>query len=306
MTAPSPSRHLVERAMAALGSVPGPGRPPAGGAPPPPPPLPPPSGDPAAPGAEAPPSRDPTRPAPIGLPALRRGGFAGNPSHQRSRVTEELKLVQQQVLRAAQAAEPGEGRLARLALITSARPAEGKTFCALNIAAYLALSTPEQVILVDGDSKARDTLSHLLGQEETPGLRALTEDLTRRPETLLVPTALDRLSFLSYGPPVPGAAELPSGAMLAAALKRLAAALPGRLLLLDTPPCLATSEPGALAAIAGQVVLVVRAEVTQRNEVESALDMVESCPTLQLLLNQTRVTANDSFGAYGYDGYYGG
>jgi receptor protein-tyrosine kinase len=37
--------------------------------------------------------------------------------------------------------------------------------------------------------------------------------------------------------------------------------------------------------------------------VEAALDVVEACPSLHLLLNQTRFTASDSFGAYGA---YGG
>lgn len=308
MTGTPSSRHLVERAMELLGAAPAPGpRPAAGsGAPPPPPPPPLPPAGPATPGAtpaaDPPPSRALVRPAPIGFETLRRAGLVSRSSGERTRPSEELKVVQQQVLRAAQMAEPGEGRIGRLVMITSARPGEGKTFCALNIAAYLALSAPEQVILVDGDGKTRDTLSHLLGQAATPGLRLLANDLTQRPETLLVPTALDRLSFLSYGPPASDAIGLPSGVMLAAALGRLAAALPGRIIILDTPPCLATSEPGALAPVAGQVVMVVEAERTQRGEVEGALDMVESCPTLQLLLNRTRMTASDTFGAYGYYG----
>jgi hypothetical protein len=33
---------------------------------------------------------------------------------------------------------------------------------------------------------------------------------------------------------------------------------------------------------------------------------VESCPTLQLLLNRTRMVSKNTFGAYGYYGYYNG
>jgi receptor protein-tyrosine kinase len=50
--------------------------------------------------------------------------------------------------------------------------------------------------------------------------------------------------------------------------------------------------------------MVVEAERTQRAEVEAALDLVEACPNLQLLLNRAVLTANDTFGAYGgYDAY---
>jgi protein-tyrosine kinase len=70
-------------------------------------------------------------------------------------------------------------------------------------------------------------------------------------------------------------------------------------LVLDSPPCLSTSDCSALAAVAGQVVLVVNAEKTLRNEVEAALDMLDACPLLQLLLNRVRLTVNDTFGARG-------
>ena len=86
-------------------------------------------------------------------------------------------------------------------------------------------------------------------------------------------------------------------------IRALAVAMPHHIIVLDAPPALATSDANALAPVVGQVVLVVQAEETPRDEVEAALDVVEACPSLHLLLNQTRFTANDSFGAYGA---YGG
>jgi receptor protein-tyrosine kinase len=267
--------------------------------------------DPAStPTAEAapPPARPATtRPEPIGIERLQKAGFVvPGGAAARSRVTEELNVVQHQIRRTVQATEPAEGRIQRLVLVTSARPGEGKTFCSLNIAARLAIGSNEQVVLVDGDSKQQHSITHLLDLDKTPGLRALAQDPMQRPETLLLPTALERLSFLSYGPAAASQSGLPSGAMLAQAIARLAAALPNRIIVLDAPPCLYTSEPAALASVAGQVVLVVRAESTQRDEVEGALDMVESCPNLQLLLNRTRMVPTNAFGAYDYYGYYSG
>jgi receptor protein-tyrosine kinase len=262
----------------------------------------------APPPAEAAPSRQAPLPRPVlDLETLKNAGFVvTGAGAMRSRVTEELSVVQHQIRRTVQSTEAAEGRITRLVLITSAKPGEGKTFCSVNIAARLALGSSEQVILVDGDGKAQGSLTHLLGQTEMPGLRMLATDPAQRPEDLLSPTAIDRLHFMPYGPGQSDAAELPSGIMLAAAVDRLARAFPNRIIIFDAPPCLYTSEPSALASVAGQVLLVVRAEATQRDEVEAALDMVESCPTLQLLLNRTRMVTKNTFGAYGYYGYYNG
>jgi receptor protein-tyrosine kinase len=59
-----------------------------------------------------------------------------------------------------------------------------------------------------------------------------------------------------------------------------------------------------LAGIAGQVLLVVDAQRTERSEVEAALDVLEACPVLQLVLNRVRLTSNDSFGAHARYGAY--
>jgi receptor protein-tyrosine kinase len=188
-------------------------------------------------------------------------------------------------------------------LITSARPNEGKTFTSLNLAASIAAGGRSPVVLVDADGK-RGSLSTLLGLPDAPGLRLMAADPKLRGANLLVPTAQERLSILPFGAQSPGEAELPPGEMLAAAILRTALALPEHIIVIDSPPCLSTSDPSSLAPIAGQVLLVIQAERTQQSEVEAALDLVDSCPTLQLMLNRTKLTTSNTFGAYGeYDVY---
>lgn len=235
----------------------------------------------------------------IGREALSRAGLAlASPRAARSRTLEEITVAQQQILRAIQPMQPEEGRCSRLVLVTSARPGEGKTFCSLNIAASIAANGAAPVVLVDADAKI-GSVSHLLGCAELPGLRHLAADAARRPASLLVPTEIERLSVLPYGARPEEAEPLPSGAMFAAALLRLGVALRGHILVVDASPCLATSDASAFAPVAGQVVMVVEAERTQRGEVEAALDLVDACPTLQLLLNRVRIAGADRFGAYG-------
>jgi receptor protein-tyrosine kinase len=234
---------------------------------------------------------------------IKAGLVAGLTGPGRSRLSEEIAVIQHAVLRTVKATPSVDGRCGRMVMIASARPGEGKTFTALNLAAAIAGSGARPVVLVDADGKHL-SISRLLGHADSPGLRMLAAEPTRAPQTLLVPTAVPRLSFLPYGPHPTGQPAAAPGQMMAAGLARLAAALPDHILVLDTPPCLSTSDASILAPIVGQVVMVVEAERTQRAEVEAALDLVDACPNLQLLLNRAVLTANDTFGAYGgYDAY---
>jgi receptor protein-tyrosine kinase len=278
--APKPRSHLVERAAARLG--------PAGGVPP----LPPvPDNAPAAP-----------RPrAPIEAERLIRAGLIDR-SRARSRLVEEIAIVQHQALRNVDEVPAALGRNARLILVTSAMPGEGKTFSALNVAAGIAASGGRSAVLVDLDGKC-GSLTEMLGCEGEPGLRNLVAGASP-PSVPPLRTEQARLSFLPYGANPPGARPVPSGAAIAAAVLRLAAALPDRILLLDAPPCLATSEASVLAPVVGQVMLVVQAERVQREQVEAALDMVAACPSVHLLLNQMHQRSQDTFGAVDYEGVY--
>jgi protein-tyrosine kinase len=254
--------------------------------------------------APSPPRADATLPHVIDRAALARAGLVIAPvGTTRSRLSEEISIVQHNVLRTVKATRSADGRSGRLIMVTSARPGEGKTFISLNLAASLVVSGARPVVLVDADGK-QHSVSRMLGVGDAPGLRALASEVGRSPASLLIPTEIKRLSLLPYGPALTDGPAIPPGQALTSALLRLTAALPDHLIVLDTPPCLSTSEPSVLAPIAGQVVMVVEAEKTQRNEVEAALDMVEACPTLQLVLNRATLTSNDTFGAYGgYDTY---
>jgi len=222
----------------------------------------------------------------------------------RSRCSEELSVVQNQVVRTIRSAQVRAGSNARLVLVTSARPGEGKSFTSLNLAIAIARAGVLPALLVDTDIKPRN-LTSLLGCLESPGLRNLAGQTRLAAVDLVVPTEVERLQFLpcgilsSSGPDVPP----PSGNALSSTLLRLAEAFPLHAIVIDTPPVLSTSEASALASAAGQVLMVVQAETTQRSEVEAALDMLDSCPMLQLVLNQAHISASDSFGAYGYEAY---
>ena len=163
--------HLVERAAERLrraGAAPdltSPSPRPAPEALPPPDGLPPANGVPATGLPEGLPAS--VHP-PIALAAFGKAGLI-NAKTARNRVSEEFRLVQGQVLRAAFAQPGGEAGFTNLLMVTSARPQEGKTFTALNLAASIARQGDRQVLLVDADAK-NGSLGDTLGLAHSPGL----------------------------------------------------------------------------------------------------------------------------------------
>lgn len=252
--------------------------------------------------ADAPPKAPLPAPA-ITMARLQAAGLAfATGEAPRGRVAEEFSLVQQQLLRIMQAG-PTIGAPAsaantcrRAVMVTSARRREGRSFVALNLAASIAARTQHQVVLIDLDG-GDTSLSHVLDVAVDPGATRVSQPLAVTP----VATAIDRLSFLPHHALLPDVAK-PGGPAMAAALRALAGRLPNHLLVLDTKPALSSSDVNALAATVGHVVMVVRAEETQRDEVEAALDAVEACMSLHLMLNRTRLVTSDSFGTHGEHG----
>lgn len=233
--------------------------------------------------------------------------------NKRTRTSEEYRICIGRVLRALHEEPEGEQVRPDLAhnvvMITSARPGEGKSFTSLNLAGSIAQNTGESVLLVDVDPKMRP-MTDLLGLSDHHGFMDLIADPGLPVDDLLVHTELQNLAVLPLGGRVNRrgvAAKDDSPAAvrpIAPTIRRLSERFPKSLILLDAPPCLATSDPHTLAPLVSQVVMVVEAERTQRNEVEAALELVRVCPMITMLLNKVRMTTSHTFGAYDYFGAY--
>jgi protein-tyrosine kinase len=73
--------------------------------------------------------------------------------------------------------------------------------------------------------------------------------------------------------------------------------------IIDTPPCMVSSDAATMAPLVGQIVFVVEASRTQQDEVEASLSMLSACPRISLLLNKSE-QASAHFGSYGYEYHY--
>ena len=234
-------------------------------------------------------------PPSIDAVALERGGMV-DWSRTRSRISEEFRLVQRQLLRSAfgPGSEPG---FSNLLMVTSARPGEGKSFTSVNLAGSIARQGDHHVLLVDADSK-RDSFCYSLGLAEMRGLLDLVANPKLDPSPLIVKTPIDRLSILPVGRERERSAELFSTKEMTRLIQSLGRRYADRLLVLDAPPCLSTSDPAVLAPVVGQILFVVEADRTQRDEVEASLDLIQACPNITMVLNKQQISSRYTFGAY--------
>ena len=222
------------------------------------------------------------------------------PSSARSRTVEEFRLVKRNLMTAwSQSDLIGDRRASRLIMITSARPGEGKTFSALNLALAFASERDIKALLVDVDTQ-HPGLPKILG---IPGEKGIVDILSGDLELseVLIQTNLPNLMILPSGRGGPHVPELLSSREMGALLNELTQRLADRFIIIDTPPCMASSDAAALAPLVGQIVFVVEAYSTQQAEIEAALSMLSACPRISLLLNKSDTLASDHFGSYGYN-----
>ena len=214
-------------------------------------------------------------------------------------LAEEFRLVKRQLSVTRQRlATAGEEDKSRTLLVCSARPGDGKTFCAINLALSMAAERDTEVLLVDADV-AKPDVCRRLGLEPGPGLLDALYDGTLDPETLVVRTDVPGLSVLPAGAKTAMDTELLASARTRAVIARLLATDPRRLIVFDSPPALAASPAAVLAMLVGQVMLVVRADRTPESEITAAVGLLDGCDHIALVLNAvTFVPDRHRFGSY--------
>jgi receptor protein-tyrosine kinase len=226
-----------------------------------------------------------------------------SPLGEKTRIPEEYRLIKRFVLAKAFGRTGGRAENDNLVMITSAKPREGKTFTAINLAISIALERDVHVLLVDADL-VRPTILRTLGVEAERGLIELLEDPKLDVSDVMLRTNIDRLSILPAGSFHHMSPELITSERMAQLASDLATRYPDRVIIFDSPPLLATSEPTMLARLVGQIVFVVEAERTSEAAVRSALELISDCQDVMMVLNKARAgVGTQNFGSY-YS-YYG-
>lgn len=194
--------------------------------------------------------------------------------------------------------------LPNIILITSSVPGEGKTFTALNLAMSIASEVDQTALLIDGDV-VRRSASTLLGVAESPGLIDLLDRPAASIPDVICRTNVKALTVIPAGRAHGLRDELFASSAAGDLLAEIAGRYEDRVIIVDTPPVLATSEAMVLCRWAGLVVFVVEADRTPQQTVQRALAGVPDQHKLRLVLNKTsrRIAAlgGDEHGYYDYE-----
>lgn len=210
---------------------------------------------------------------------LAEGGFI-LPGAPAGALVEELRVVKRGLLAAARAAGSGRGQVV---LVTSANAGEGKSFTAINLAISLAGEHATEVLLVDGDMLKPSVLSSL-GLAGERGLMDAIEQ-GHDPESLVLRTDIRGLSVLPPGSAANTVTELLSSPRTADVFAALTRDRPDRIVIVDSPPVLAASPTSVLAAHAGQILLVVRADQTSEADLRESVQLLGTGADIKLVLN---------------------
>jgi exopolysaccharide/PEP-CTERM locus tyrosine autokinase len=231
---------------------------------------------------------EPVRPSgrrvvPVDRTLLSQGGMLV-PGGPITALAEEFRQVKRQLLLTARAVAGADAQRARMVLVCSAQPNEGKTFCAINLALSMSAEKDVEILLVDADFAKPDVLGRL-GVPEGPGLLDVLSGAVANVEDCIIDTDIPQLSLLPAGTRTHGDTELLASDRARAVIDGLTAANPRRIVIFDSPPALAASPAAVLALHAGQVMLVVRADKTTESDLREATAMLDGCEHIQLVLN---------------------
>jgi receptor protein-tyrosine kinase len=191
----------------------------------------------------------------------------------------------------------GPGGNARVLVVTSSQPAEGKTTVVSNLGIALA-AISRKVLLIDADLR-RPRLHMLFDQPNSWGLS----------DVLSEKNAIDELPLdvLAKKTSIPHLYLLPSGASTENVFGLLYSGRMSRLLprfreefefiLVDAPPCLEFADARLLARHAEELLLVVRANHTDRRTAQAAIQRLrlDGIPLLGVILNRWDPAPGDQY-----------
>ncbi len=190
-----------------------------------------------------------------------------------------------------------------LVMVTSSLPGEGKTFSSINLALSLSAERGLHVLLIDADV-IRPSVGNMFVSPASEGLTDLLSGRTKHVSDVLYRCAdVPNLSVIFSGDPKTNSPELISSSQMANLCHELSARYPDRVIILDTPPVLASSEPAILATYVHQVIMVVSAAQTDKHQLRKSLEAVSSCKNVSLLFNKAPrwdETEYNSYYGYGY------
>ncbi len=225
------------------------------------------------------------------LPSKFREFAVAKGSSSWSRIAEALRGMRTSIL----LSSPGEPP--KVILITSTRPAEGKSSVSTLMAITFALNG-SRVLLIDADLR-RPSVHLRFRMGKGLGLSSVLSGKAKLQEAIIPWADLPNLHILPSGPVPPLPSELLGSDQMAALLESLRPNYD--FIFIDTPPVLAVTDASILGRLTDAAVLIIRYGAAQRHVVQRCIDLLDRSGTHLL---GVAVNAVD-FNAPEYSEYYG-
>ncbi|WP_459062483.1 polysaccharide biosynthesis tyrosine autokinase [Stenotrophomonas sp. PSU-St15] len=184
--------------------------------------------------------------------------------------------------------------------ISGPRPGVGKTFVSANLAAVIA-QAGQRVLVIDADMR-KGTLHKILGVSHQKGLSDVLGGKLNVDDVIHPVAGLDNMHYMVRGDIPPNPAELLMHPRFAQLLQDMSGKYD--LVIVDTPPILAVTDPALVATHAGSSLLVTRFGVNQAKEIELTLQRFEQngVQIKGAIFNavEKRATGYYSYGYYEY------
>ena len=198
-----------------------------------------------------------------------------------------------------------EKKQAKVLLLTSAVPSQGKSFLSANLA-YLLAVTGKRVLLIEADVRRSSIKRYIDFDPKNPGLSSvLNENIDIA--SVILKDVYPNLDFLPAGPRV----KNPGDMLSTDRLSILIASLRNQydFIFIDSPPLLPVNDARALAKVSDITLFAVRQEMVSLTEVREALEIFGKSGNYidGVIFNgfiPSRIRYGYNYG-YGYGGIFG-
>jgi exopolysaccharide/PEP-CTERM locus tyrosine autokinase len=219
---------------------------------------------------------------------------------RRSQINEEYREIKRKLLTNAFGKLSLTLKNSNIIMVTSARPSEGKTFTAVNLALSVAIEQDKTVLLVDADV-LKPNVCNTLGVEKRRGLMEYllgeADDLSE----VMYHTNIDKLKIIPSGKSHHLSTELLASQKMLETVDEFANRYPDRIVIFDTPPLIGINESAILANFAGQAVVVTEEGKSKLSDIRFSVERLNPDMAIGFVVNKS--VNNDAQGT-GYYGYY--
>ena len=237
----------------------------------------------------------------INVVELEKKGFVSI-NATRSRINEEYREIKRKLLKNAFGLLSSTIERANIIMVTSARPSEGKTFTAVNLALSIAAEQDKTVLLVDADVLKPNVLRTLNAKAESGLMEYLIGEVDDISE-VLYHTNIDKLKVIPAGRSHHLSTELLASKKMEETIREFSSRYADRIVIIDSPPMLGINESAVLAGFAGQAVMVVEEGKSKLNDIQKAVARLNPEMAIGFVVNKSTNSNSDDTGYYGY--YYG-